>query len=232
MKSLMMTAAAIGLLVGSSNIAMAADCDISQAEVDKKIMDNPEMRRGYSSPLVRNVRELRDAAATLAAYGKDDACESVSEAITEMLENPQDLKRRGPDGTMVPAWNEKPQAYEYVEARKLEDMGARMRVDRIIGTDVRGKNNETIGEIADVVLNPAGNAYIVLSYGGFLGLGEEESAVPLNLLRVSADHEVFYLPLTESDLERAPRFERGDFKWSTDDKWIEKNDAYFNAYDS
>ena len=228
MKRFLTTTAAAAILIGSAGLA-AADCTIVDTDMEANLRDNPDTRAGYSSTLTRDVRQLRDAASTLAAYGKDGACEEVAEAINDLVENPKDANRAAGEQT-VAGWREEPAGYDYETAMPMSDAAGRIRAAEVLGTDVRSSNNETIGEISDIVFDPKGSpAYAIVAYGGFLGLGEDESAVPFNELKVSKDGDVFYVAMTEEQLEQAPRFERGSFDWMKDEGWRKKNDEYYKS---
>ncbi len=97
----------------------------------------------------------------------------------------------------------------------------------LIGADVYGTDNDSIGEIEDVIVSPDNKpSYALVSYGGFLGLGEEQAAVPVAALRVSPDKYVF-LPMTADQLKAAPKLERGTADWWTNDNFRAQNDQYY-----
>jgi hypothetical protein len=97
----------------------------------------------------------------------------------------------------------------------------------LIGADVYGTDNDSIGEIEDVIVSPDNKpSYALVSYGGFLGLGEEQAAVPVAALRVSPDKYVF-LPMTADQLQAAPKLERGTADWWTNDNFRAQNDQYY-----
>jgi sporulation protein YlmC with PRC-barrel domain len=57
----------------------------------------------------------------------------------------------------------------------------------IIGTNVRNAQNESIGSVSDLVLDTNGQVKAVLvSVGGFLGIGDKKVAVSWNQLQVRA----------------------------------------------
>ena len=61
------------------------------------------------------------------------------------------------------------------------------RASDLIGTTVVGNNNETIGEINDVLMDAKGQvAGVIIGVGGFLGMGEKDVAIPMNALRFDA----------------------------------------------
>src|SRR5918995_361334 len=54
----------------------------------------------------------------------------------------------------------------------------------LIGTRVVGANNESIGDINDVIMDRNGQIMAaVVGVGGFLGIGEKDVAVPFNALQ-------------------------------------------------
>jgi hypothetical protein len=99
----------------------------------------------------------------------------------------------------------------------------------LIGSDVYGPNNESVGEIEDIIIG-SGNqpGYAVISFGGFLGLGEEQVAVPLSAIRLSADDYLF-VTFDRARLEAAPKIRRGSDDWLTDNEWRTQNDAYYTG---
>ena len=140
------------LLIATGSAAAFADCEIFNADLDKKISESQELRAEYSSALLRDARTLRDAAGTLAAYGKEDACESVSEAIAEMIENPKDAAaaKAGVTGEEV-VIKTKSTDDRRASAVSISKMTSKIRAEEIIGTDVYGAKGDTVGEVADIV---------------------------------------------------------------------------------
>ncbi len=97
----------------------------------------------------------------------------------------------------------------------------------LIGTDVYGTENDSIGEIEDVIVSPDNKpSYALISYGGFLGLGENQAAVPVAALRISPDKYVF-LPMTADQLKAAPQLQRGTADWWTNENFRVQNDEYY-----
>ena len=60
--------------------------------------------------------------------------------------------------------------------------------DQALGQDIYGPNGQDVAEIEDVLIDDGGKvAAVILDVGGFLGLGERQVAVPLNMLRPTTD---------------------------------------------
>lgn len=65
-----------------------------------------------------------------------------------------------------------------------KQMANEWRASKFMGLDVYGANNEKIGDVSEVLLDNSGNAKaVVISVGGFLGIGAKDVAVPFNSLQ-------------------------------------------------
>jgi sporulation protein YlmC with PRC-barrel domain len=55
------------------------------------------------------------------------------------------------------------------------------RASKIVGVNIYGSNNETIGDVNEVLIDRSGQVRgVVIGVGGFLGIGEKYVAVPFN----------------------------------------------------
>jgi hypothetical protein len=62
------------------------------------------------------------------------------------------------------------------------------RASKVIGSAVYNENNESIGEIDDILIPPGGTSPVaVISVGGFLGIGAKLVAVPYDRLNMAAN---------------------------------------------
>ena len=63
-----------------------------------------------------------------------------------------------------------------------------LRTSKLVGSKVYNNANENIGSIEDIILKPDGSMdEVVLSVGGFLGMGDKYVAVPFNDLKITRD---------------------------------------------
>lgn len=84
----------------------------------------------------------------------------------------------------------------------------------LIGKQVQNNEGKDLGEIKDLVINWRGGGFVeyaVLSFGGFLGLGDKYFAVPWEALRLSGDQEHFVLNVKEERLKNAPGFDKDNW---------------------
>jgi sporulation protein YlmC with PRC-barrel domain len=81
--------------------------------------------------------------------------------------------------------------------------------------------DEKLGEIKDIMidLTPGKIAYVVIEFGGFLGIGEKFFAVPFKLLQVDSVKEVCILNQKKEVLENAVGFDK--------DHWFKTNSHEF-----
>ena len=54
------------------------------------------------------------------------------------------------------------------------------RATKLIGLDVLGADNEKIGDVSEILIDPEGNEVVVVSIGGFLGIAGREVAIPFS----------------------------------------------------
>jgi sporulation protein YlmC with PRC-barrel domain len=86
------------------------------------------------------------------------------------------------------------------------------RASKLIGSKVY-KGDTSIGQIEDVLvdLDNATVAAVILSVGGFLGIGDKLVAVPANQIKVGKEAK-FTTDLTKDQLSSAPAFDFGKLK--------------------
>jgi hypothetical protein len=77
------------ILLGSVGVTAAmAECQIADAKLEEAIMNKPDLRGPANTQIVRDLRNLRDAAFTLWSYGRHDDCERLLANIRELLAGP------------------------------------------------------------------------------------------------------------------------------------------------
>lgn len=86
--------------------------------------------------------------------------------------------------------------------------GSDLRASDLIGSTVRGRDDQDLGQIEELVVSRDDDVVTaVLSVGGILGIGAKRVAVPYEDLRISPDGESLYLSMTVDELEARPAFE-------------------------
>jgi PRC-barrel domain len=91
----------------------------------------------------------------------------------------------------------------------------------VIGSKVVNAQNEDLGKIEDLVIDAGAGriAYAVLSFGGFLGMGDKYFAIPWNAFRFNLAEKHAVLNLDKKQLENAPGFDKDNWPNMADSTW-------------
>ena len=79
--------------------------------------------------------------------------------------------------------------------------------DKVEGTEVRRSNGDKVGTIERLMIEKVSGkvTYAVMSFGGFLGLGEDYHTLPWSVLTYNTDLDAYEVNLTDEQLRGAPR---------------------------
>jgi hypothetical protein len=92
--------------------------------------------------------------------------------------------------------------------RPAERLQGVAKASDLIGMTVKNRQEETLGKVADLAVDVESGRIIavILSSGGFLGIGDELSAVPPRALRFNATRDTLQLDASKETLSNAPHF--------------------------
>ena len=92
-----------------------------------------------------------------------------------------------------------------------------IRASSVVGSGVKDLAGKDAGKIEDLLLDHRGHVgYAVVSFGGFLGIGDKLFAVPWDAVVVDREKRTVYIDVKKETLERSPSF--------TADKYPDPND--------
>ena len=93
---------------------------------------------------------------------------------------------------------------EYVETSSL------IASDMVEGTSVFNNDGEKVGQIHNFMVNKHSGQveYAVMSFGGFLGMGEDHYPLPWRKLKYVVARHGFVIDISKDKLDRAPKYER------------------------
>jgi hypothetical protein len=99
--------------------------------------------------------------------------------------------------------------------------------DKVEGTDVYSASGESVGSIERVMIDKVSGkvAYAVMSFGGFMGIGEDYYPVPWSQLTYDTNLGGYRTNITKEQLDRAPKYTE-----STDWNWSRENDRRVYDY--
>ena len=79
----------------------------------------------------------------------------------------------------------------------------------IVGTQVRNNQGEAVGKIDDLIFDDEGRiSFVILGYGGFLGIDRNLVAVPVTSLSYVEEPKYFALNTTKENIQSAPIFSK------------------------
>ena len=89
------------------------------------------------------------------------------------------------------------------------------------GDRVVNLQNEDLGKIEELMidLETGRIAYVVLSFGGFLGMGDKLFALPWSAFSVDTTEKRFILNVDKELLKQAPGFDKAHWPNMTDREW-------------
>lgn len=99
------------------------------------------------------------------------------------------------------------------------------------GDAVRNAAGEDLGTIDEIMIDiPSGRvAYAVLSFGGFLGMGNKLFAVPWSALKVDEDDQCFILNVDKRTIEQAPGFDKDNWPDMSNTEWGTELSTYYRV---
>lgn len=156
----------------------------------------------------RDIRQLKDAARVLAERDRTEACNTMVQSINDIREGERAKLEEEQDRQALRS------AQPITEGQQV------VKASAINGSTVRNTEDQELGTIEDTVIDPKTGkvSYVVLSHGGFVGVGEKLIAVPWDQLRVvegDDQQETFYV-LQASNEYLNQREGLGEQDWPTE----------------
>lgn len=108
--------------------------------------------------------------------------------------------------------------------------GNLINAEKVHGTDVYNMAGEKLGTIEDIVLDKINGSvqFAVLSFGGFLGLGDKHYPLPWSALNYDTRQGGYVVNLSKEQLENAPAYEADEqIEWTPD--YGRRVDAFYNV---
>jgi sporulation protein YlmC with PRC-barrel domain len=98
---------------------------------------------------------------------------------------------------------------------------AGVKASKVIGERVKNQKGDELGTIQEIVIEGQNGriVYVVLSYGGFLGLGDKLFAIPWDALSHTEGQEFYVLDVDRDQLQAAPGFDKDHWPDTADPRW-------------
>ncbi len=108
---------------------------------------------------------------------------------------------------------------------------ALMGANTLDGNDVYNRQDEDLGDIKEIMLDMRNGkiGYAVLSFGGFLGMGDKLFAVPWDALTLDTKNKRFVLDVNKDRLKDAPGFDKDKWPNMADESWAKGIHSYYGT---
>lgn len=106
-----------------------------------------------------------------------------------------------------------------------DETAALISADKVKGTEVYNEDDEKLGSIDSILIDKVTGevAYVVMSFGGFLGIGEKYHPLPWHVLEYDTDVGGYRVDLDREMLQGAPSFGRDEidsYDFDTDTRGV------------
>jgi hypothetical protein len=112
---------------------------------------------------------------------------------------------------------------------ETRETGSLIGSDKVEGTAVYGANDTKIGSIERVMIDKMTGkvSYAVLSFGGFLGVGDDHYPLPWQSLKYDTNLGGYRTGITETQLKGAPKYGNDNtWNWADPTRARSVNDYY------
>lgn len=101
----------------------------------------------------------------------------------------------------------------------------------IIGDKVYNGIDEDLGRIRELMVNIHDGRieYVIIEFGGFLGIGEKYFAVPFKALKIDTERHAFILNQKREVLENAPGFDKDHWP-DTNAHGLDSTNSYWGSF--
>jgi sporulation protein YlmC with PRC-barrel domain len=96
-----------------------------------------------------------------------------------------------------------------------------VKASELMGKNIHNREGQKIGDVSELAIDlQSGKVqFALVSFGGFLGIGEKLVAVPFQLFQPGPKGEYLVLDVPKEKLEQAPKFDKDKWPDMNDEKW-------------
>ncbi|WP_322030367.1 PRC-barrel domain-containing protein [Paraburkholderia sp. J76] len=104
-----------------------------------------------------------------------------------------------------------------------------MAASTLESDSVYSSDGDEVGKVKEIMLDVESGriAYMVMSSGGFLGIGDKLLAVPWNALTLDAARKCFVIALNSERVKNAPGFDKDSWPAMADRTWASSVYQYY-----
>jgi PRC-barrel domain protein len=111
------------------------------------------------------------------------------------------------------------------------ETGTLISSDKVEGTSVMNPAGEKLGSIENIMIDKLSGkvAYAVMSFGGFLGIGDRHHPLPWGMLKYDTNLDGYVVNLDKQMLEKAPTYADDERVDLADEEYGRRLHDYYNV---
>jgi hypothetical protein len=112
-----------------------------------------------------------------------------------------------------------------------DETSALISANKVEGTTVVNPGGEKLGSIEEIMIDKRSGkvAYAVMSFGGFLGIGDRHHPLPWGVLKYDTNLSGYVVNLDKRVLEQAPAYSSAERVDLADEAYGKKIHDYYNV---
>ena len=118
---------------------------------------------------------------------------------------------------------------DHLDQQAHSTSGNLIAADKVEGTDVYNRAGEELGTVDHIMIDKITGkvVYAIMSFGGFLGIGESYHPLPWQKLTYDKTKGGFVVDLDKRQLEGAPYYTKSEYEWTPE--YGRKVDQYYGV---
>jgi len=103
--------------------------------------------------------------------------------------------------------------------------------DDVIGVSVQNPQGENLGKVEALMLDKTQGhvVYVILSFGGFLGMGDKWFALPWSMFSYNTNEDCFIINVDKEKLKNSPGFDKDHMPDMSTTAWRESINKYYGT---
>lgn len=113
----------------------------------------------------------------------------------------------------------------------IETARQQMSASSLTGDAIKNRKDDTLGHVHDLMIDCATGrvAYVVMTSGGFLGMGNKLFAIPMSALQLDTEDKCMRLDASKEVFENSDGFDKDNWPNMSDPGWESRTHDRFGA---
>lgn len=110
-------------------------------------------------------------------------------------------------------------------------IGCMMSASSLTGDYIKNRQDETLGSVHDIMIccDTGKVSYVVMTSGGFLGMGNKLFAIPMSALSLDREDQCLRMDASQDTFDEADGFDKDNWPDFADRRWEEATHSRYDA---